>query len=127
MLQRCARRARIYKRVHTHGLRHTFAVDCLIRDELPVTVIQKLQGHKSLHHTLVYLDHLMPGEALDRHRGRRWPAETARTSGDRALDAIDGDGDVDEDLAVLGDQELLERFAHIARLAQERGIELVPA
>jgi integrase len=76
MLKRCARRARIYKRVHTHGLRHTFAVE-LLREGVPPTIIQKLLGHKSLHHTLVYLDHLLPGEAIDRQRQRRWPAEIA--------------------------------------------------
>jgi site-specific recombinase XerD len=69
-------RAGIDKRVHPHGLRHTFAVD-LMREGVPLTMIQKLLGHGDLATTARYLDHLLPMEAVERARARVWPAGVA--------------------------------------------------
>jgi site-specific recombinase XerD len=63
MLGRLAAEAGIDKRVHPHGLRHTFAVE-LERAGTPVTVISKLLGHSSVAVTSRYLDHLTNHQAV---------------------------------------------------------------
>jgi integrase/recombinase XerD len=75
-LQRAAATAGIEKRVHTHGMRHTFAVDCL-REGLNLVLIQKLLGHSDLATTAKYLDHLLPLEAVEAHQARSWPVAVA--------------------------------------------------
>ena len=62
MLKRLASRAGIEKRVHPHGLRHTFAVE-LEAAGATVTEISKLLGHSSISITSRYLDHLTNAEA----------------------------------------------------------------
>jgi site-specific recombinase XerD len=64
MLKRLGRNAGIEKRVHPHGLRHTFAVE-LEAAGVPVTVISKLLGHSSIAVTARYLDHLTNAQAVD--------------------------------------------------------------
>jgi site-specific recombinase XerD len=63
MLKRLAVKAGIEKRVHPHGLRHTFAVQ-LEAAGTPVTVISKLLGHSSVAVTATYLDHLTNHQAV---------------------------------------------------------------
>jgi site-specific recombinase XerD len=63
MLPRLAARAGIDKRVHAHGLRHTFAVE-LEAAGTPVTTISKLLGHSSVAVTARYLDHLTNRQAV---------------------------------------------------------------
>ena len=63
LLRRLGARAGIAKRVHPHGLRHTFAVE-LEHAGTPVTVISKLLGHSSVAVTARYLDHLTNGQAV---------------------------------------------------------------
>lgn len=63
LLRRLAVRAGITKRVHPHGLRHTFAVE-LEAAGTPVTVISKLLGHSSVAVTARYLDHLTARQAV---------------------------------------------------------------
>lgn len=75
-LHEVAARAQIDKRVHPHGLRHTYAVD-LMREGVPLTMIQKLLGHGDLATTARYLDHLLPLEAVERARARVWPQDIA--------------------------------------------------
>lgn len=75
-LARAARRAGIEKRVHPHGLRHTFAVE-LYREGVGVVHIQRLLGHTDLATTARYLDHLMPLEAVELAAGRAWPTGLA--------------------------------------------------
>jgi integrase/recombinase XerD len=75
-LQRAGARAGIDKRVHTHGLRHTFAVDCM-REGVPIGLIQKLLGHNDLATTVRYLDHLTNAEAVEAHQARQWPQQIA--------------------------------------------------
>lgn len=64
MLKRRAARAGIEKRVHPHGLRHTYA-DELQHQGVPVSTISKLLGHSSIAVTSRYLDHLTNDQAID--------------------------------------------------------------
>lgn len=66
-----AQRAEIEKRVHPHGLRHTFASE-LAREGVPLHIIRKLLGHGDLATTARYVDHLAPWEAIDVIRARQW-------------------------------------------------------
>ena len=63
MIRRRAKRAGIEKRVHAHGLRHSYA-DHLRRSGVDIVVIQRLLGHASLQTTARYLDHVSPVEAV---------------------------------------------------------------
>ena len=63
LLHRLGERAGVDKRVHPHGLRHTFAVE-LEAAGTPVTVISKLLGHSSTAVTSRYLDHLTNAQAV---------------------------------------------------------------
>jgi hypothetical protein len=63
LLHRLGGRAGIDKRVHPHGLRHTFA-DELRRSGVDVVIISKLLGHSSIAVTNRYLDHLGNHQAI---------------------------------------------------------------
>ena len=69
MLKRAAVKAEIEKRVHPHGLRHTFAVE-LMREGVPTPLIKKALGHASLDTTERYLDHLEPEAVVTMMRQR---------------------------------------------------------
>ncbi len=69
-------KAGIEKRVHSHGLRHTHAVE-LMREGVPLLVIQRQLGHSSLQITQRYLDHLEPGEVVATMQARTWGQESA--------------------------------------------------
>jgi integrase/recombinase XerD len=71
MLKDAATRAGIERRVHPHGLRHTFAVE-LARDGVPVHQIRKALGHQSLATTERYIDHLEPLEVVRMMQARAW-------------------------------------------------------
>ena len=71
-----ADKAGIEKRVHPHGLRHTFAVE-LEQRRRAGHQISKLLGHSSIAVTSRYLDHLTNAQAVDRARGHR-PARARR-------------------------------------------------
>jgi len=64
LLRRLAAKAAIDKRVHPHGLRHTFA-DELRAAGVDVVTISKLLRHSSIAVTARYLDHLTNGQAID--------------------------------------------------------------
>jgi site-specific recombinase XerD len=63
LLHRLAEKAGLDKRVHPHGLRHSFAFE-LEQAATPVTIISKLLGHSSVAVTARYLDHLTNGQAV---------------------------------------------------------------
>jgi site-specific recombinase XerD len=63
LLGRLADKAGIDKRVHPHGLRHTFA-DELRAAGMDVVTISKLLGHSSIAVTSRYLDHLTNDRAV---------------------------------------------------------------
>jgi integrase/recombinase XerD len=64
LLHHLASKADLGKRVHPHGLRHSYAVS-LERAGLTVTEISKLLGHSSISVTSRYLDHLTNGAAVE--------------------------------------------------------------
>jgi integrase/recombinase XerD len=63
LMHRLADEAEIEKRVHPHGLRHTFA-DELRAAGVDVVTISKLLGHSSIAVTSRYLDHLTNDQAV---------------------------------------------------------------
>lgn len=63
LLGRLADKAGIEKRVHPHGLRHTFADELRVAG-VDVVVISKLLGHSSIAVTSRYLDHLTNHQAV---------------------------------------------------------------
>lgn len=69
MLARTATHADIDKRVHPHGLRHTFAAE-LDREGWPTAAIKNQLGHTSLFTTDRYLAHISPTERIARARRR---------------------------------------------------------
>jgi site-specific recombinase XerD len=71
-ITRLGQKAGIEKRVHSHGLRHTHAVE-LMRENVPLLVISRQLGHSSLSITQRYLDHLEPGEVVAAMQSRPWP------------------------------------------------------
>lgn len=70
-LPRLAKKAGVRRRVHAHMFRHSFAVE-LVRENVPMPMIQALLGHASLNTTSIYLASLSPEEALNAVRGRTW-------------------------------------------------------
>jgi site-specific recombinase XerD len=74
MLKLYAEKADLERRVHPHGLRHTFAAQ-LAREGVPVHVIRKALGHASLATTERYIDHLAPLEVIDTVKRREWADE----------------------------------------------------
>jgi integrase/recombinase XerD len=71
LLPRLAEKAGIAKRVHAHGLRHSFAFD-LVEEGVDLRKVQQALGHSSLQSTGVYIDHLNPKSLLDELRARAW-------------------------------------------------------
>lgn len=71
LMSRLGRKAGIDHRVHLHGLRHSCAVD-LRREGWPVPLISRQLGHSSIATTQVYLDHMLPLEAVELAQRREW-------------------------------------------------------
>jgi site-specific recombinase XerD len=71
LFKRLGKKAKIDKRVHPHGLRHTFAAG-LADEQVDVRIIQKALGHSSLNTTARYIDHLAPTAVLNALRFRTW-------------------------------------------------------
>jgi len=71
LLKRLAKRAGIEKRVHAHGLRHSFAAS-LADEGTDLRVIQRALGHSHLNTTAIYVDHLAPNAVLNVLRARSW-------------------------------------------------------
>ena len=74
LLHRLGRRADIAKRVHPHGLRHTCAFD-LAMEGVPVHVIQRQLGHRSLNTTERYISHVAPAQLVRAMQAREWDEE----------------------------------------------------
>lgn len=71
LLPRLARRAGIQKRVHAHGLRHSFAVR-LREAGVDIGAISKALGHSSIATTTIYLDHLLPADVIAKVQAVHW-------------------------------------------------------
>ena len=69
LLRRLAKKAGIDKRVHAHGLRHSFAQDLAMEGQ-PLLVIQQALGHKHASTTSEYLHDILPAQLLDALRNR---------------------------------------------------------
>lgn len=76
LLKRLATKAGIDKRVHPHGLRHTYA-DELRQAGADVVVISKALGHSSIATTARYLDHLTNDQAVDAVAALKLPEVSA--------------------------------------------------
>jgi len=71
LLPRLAQKAGIDRRVHAHGLRHTYAAE-LAREGTAINVIRDALGHTSLAVTDRYLRDVAPTHVIDTMRARRW-------------------------------------------------------
>jgi len=71
LLPRLAAKAGIDRRVHAHGLRHTYASE-LAREGTAINVIRDALGHTSLAVTDRYLRDVAPTHVIDTIRARRW-------------------------------------------------------
>jgi site-specific recombinase XerD len=71
LMPRLARKAGIDRRVHAHGLRHTYAAE-LARERTPINVIRDALGHTSLAVTDRYLRDVAPIHVIDAMRSRSW-------------------------------------------------------
>jgi integrase/recombinase XerC len=70
-IKKAANGAKISKRVHLHGLRHTYAR--MLHDEgVSVRLIQGALGHRSLDTTAIYLGSLGSPEVVAATVGREW-------------------------------------------------------
>jgi site-specific recombinase XerD len=69
LLRRLARKAGIAKRVHAHGLRHSFAQDLALEGK-PLLVIQQALGHRRASTTSEYLHRVAPESLLAALRDR---------------------------------------------------------
>lgn len=76
LCKRLATKAGIEKRVHPHGLRHSFA--SFLGEQVPPHVVQRMLGHTSLAVTVRYLDHLSPSAAIESVRAVSWPEDPRR-------------------------------------------------
>ena len=70
---RLGRKCGIEKRVHAHGLRHTFAFE-LANEGVPIHVIQHALGHANAQITSLYIAHLSPNDVIDTMKNREWAA-----------------------------------------------------
>lgn len=63
--RRLQRRAKLEKRVHAHGFRHSYALE-LAREGVPMAVIAAALGHSSIATTTRYVAHFGAPEVLER-------------------------------------------------------------
>jgi integrase len=73
LLHKLAIKAGIDKRVHPHGLRHSYASYLADRSDVPLRTIQTMLGHSSLATTERYLHHLNPTAELELVSSLEWP------------------------------------------------------
>jgi integrase len=72
LLSDLAKKAGVRKRVHPHGLRHTYA-SYLLDQGQPIHYIKRALGHSSIAITERYADHLNPAKVLEELRAVEWP------------------------------------------------------
>jgi site-specific recombinase XerD len=72
LLPRLAKQVGIEKRVHPHGLRHTYAYELSVSEGKPAPLIQAALGHSSLSTTDRYLRHIAPAELIESLSSREW-------------------------------------------------------
>jgi site-specific recombinase XerD len=79
LLKKLAGKAGIEKRVHPHGLRHSYA-SYLMERGVPLATIQAMLGHGNLAVTERYMHRLNPAAELERVRTLDWPDPTTGTA-----------------------------------------------
>jgi len=72
LLHKLAERAGVDKRVHPHGLRHSYA-SFLMDQGVPIHHIRRMLGHSSIAVTERYADHINPAAVLEEVRAIPWP------------------------------------------------------
>jgi site-specific recombinase XerD len=72
LLHKLAAKAGIDKRVHPHGLRHSYA-SYLMDQGVPIHHIRRMLGHSSIAVTERYADHINPATVIEQMRGLAWP------------------------------------------------------
>ena len=78
MLTRHGKRAKIEKRVHAHGLRHTFAQE-LDGERVPMSRISELLGHASIATTAIYIKNIGSQDLADVVANRpSWGKDSSR-------------------------------------------------
>jgi site-specific recombinase XerD len=82
LLPRLARKGGVAKRVHAHGLRHSFAFE-LANERTPLHLVQAALGHASISTTNRYVSHLNPTAVVEAIRSRDWTLSW-RTARERA-------------------------------------------
>lgn len=73
LMKKLAERAGIEKRVHFHGLRHSYA-SYLLDEGVPIHYIKRVLGHSSIAVTERYADHVNPSSVIEAVRGIYWPS-----------------------------------------------------
>jgi site-specific recombinase XerD len=76
MLHRRAAHAGVRRRFAPHQLRHAHALE-LLREGVPLNVIQRQLGHRNLNVTSIYLQGIDPDEIIDTVHARRPPMISA--------------------------------------------------
>lgn len=71
LLRRLAAKVGIERRVHPHGLRHTYASE-MAREGTPIHIIRDALGHTSLATTDRYLSDVAPVHVFEAMRHREW-------------------------------------------------------
>ncbi len=71
-LKRAGRRAGIAKRIHPHGLRHTFAFNLLLAGK-DIVMLQQALGHRDLGTTQRYVSHRFPLGMIRELNQLAWP------------------------------------------------------
>lgn len=80
LMKRLADKAGIEKRVHFHGLRHSYAA-YLMDQGVPIHYIRRMLGHSSIAITERYCDHINPAQVLEAVGSLPWPdAPAARAA-----------------------------------------------
>ena len=71
LFKRLGKKAGLGKRIHQHGLRHSFAAG-LADEKVDIRIISKALGHSNLSTTQTYVDHLRPTAVIDVLKARTW-------------------------------------------------------
>ena len=72
LLKRLGEKAGLAKRIHPHGLRHTYAAS-LLDAGVPIHYLRRMLGHSSIAITEHYADHVHPARVLQALRELAWP------------------------------------------------------
>lgn len=71
MFYRTKKKAKVRRRVHPHGMRHTHAGE-LALEQIPIPLIQRQLGHNRLETTSLYLQAIAPEATVTAIRQRKW-------------------------------------------------------